>query len=158
MSVYRIAGVLVVGLSIGWLAGLSTSPVVSILISGAMGAAISIIAVLGGFSKDATDGKGGSARIPDANPLHLCALSVGLAAGASVGLYARTHYWLTPTPSSVLQQRVDDWSSIGISKADVAKALFSKWKSDSRITSAPVPTFPKDPWLDQLPSPPKATQ
>ena len=51
------AGLLTIGLGRGWLAGLSLSPVISVVITSVVAAASAIIAVLGGVKEEETTEK-----------------------------------------------------------------------------------------------------
>jgi len=81
--------VLVTGLGIGWLVGLSASPVVSGVIASLLGVAAGVVTAFRGVSASSA-----KSVLADARPVAL--LVVGVALGATVGLTARTHDLLSP--------------------------------------------------------------
>ena len=100
-----ILGIVLAGLSIGWLAGLSASPVVQGVLTAILGLAGSCVTLLVGLEPRLSSGKrsndspnapsaGRVAWLPAARVGPIVALTVALAAGASLGVFARTHDWL----------------------------------------------------------------
>jgi hypothetical protein len=77
------------GLGIGWLVGLSASPVVSGVIASLLGVAAGVVTTFRGTSESSA-----KSVVTDARPVAL--LVVGIALGASAGLTARTHDILSP--------------------------------------------------------------
>lgn len=110
------------GLCVGWLVGLSVSPIVQVVVASMMGLAASAVAVASGFqarkpSEEVPEARklGGSevsiasniehpaskaVSLPDIaantslSAASLVMLCVGIGVGASVGIVARTHNWL----------------------------------------------------------------
>jgi hypothetical protein len=83
----------IASLSVGWLIGLSVSPVVNIIVSSVIVILVSAVTLLGGLNisdeqKAKIPGKG------SVNTLPLAILTLFIAVGASIGIYARTHEWL----------------------------------------------------------------
>ena len=72
----------IAGLGIGWLAGLSVSPAIASILGTLMVTASAAVAALTGFKKTGQ-------RVID--PWPFCALVIGLAAGAPVGVEVRVH-------------------------------------------------------------------
>lgn len=121
---------LITGIGIGWLLGLSVSPVVSIVLTSIMGAVAAIVAALNSL--------GNVAEQPDAinknhlfqyreniNPLPLTMLVLGILIGSAVGIWARNHNWLGSEASS----EVDQWVQTGLdgpgwTRTDIARKLF----------------------------------
>jgi hypothetical protein len=88
--------VALLGLAIGWMVGLSTSPVVASVITTLLGLAGAVVTILGGIKKpdDETDG---SAAIPTANPAPIALLAVTIALAATAGAYTRINTGSLPS-------------------------------------------------------------
>jgi len=83
----------IASLSVGWLIGLSVSPVVNIIVSSVIVILVSTVTLLGGLNisdeqKARIPGKGSVQTAP------LAILTLFIAVGASIGIYARTNEWL----------------------------------------------------------------
>ncbi len=85
----------IASLSIGWLIGLSVSPVVNIIVSSVIVLLISAVTLLGNLNSNNDEQK---LNIPfnsvPIQTLPLAILTLFIAIGASIGIYARTHEWL----------------------------------------------------------------
>lgn len=113
------------GFGIGWLIGLSVSPVVSIVITSITGAAAAVVAALSGLHDQYTDGN--VSERPSAqplrwtvNPLPLALLMLGTVIGTLLGIPARNYNWLGSDLSAELQK----WSAAGLDQKEVARRLF----------------------------------
>ncbi|MCI5131815.1 MAG: hypothetical protein D3904_09875 [Candidatus Electrothrix sp. EH2] len=88
-KIYHAVSLVIIGLGIGWLMGLSISPVVATVLSGILGAVLVLAAVLSGFFY------GGNAslikNISDVSPVPFAWLMLGIIAGTSLGILVRTH-------------------------------------------------------------------
>lgn len=86
----QLLSLLITGLSIGWLAGLSVSPVIATILASVVGIAGGIVAGARSLSRDDSGGSqtGGLAQI-DARPAAVLVLGIALA--APLGIVARTH-------------------------------------------------------------------
>jgi hypothetical protein len=126
--------ILVVGAAAGILAGLSASPVVSILLSTMLGLAGAGVSVLGGLPHN-TDPSGetneptSTGLMPQAfvQPrvafLALCVLSIGLVGGGCLGIWMRTNDVLAANPVRISSK----WSdSTGLSKREIARRVFDE--------------------------------
>jgi len=90
--------VLVMGLGIGWLAGLSVSPVIATVLASLMGVGAGLVAGLRGAGSGTGDTASRSGlSVIDARPAAI--LVLGIALGAPVGILARTHQLLEPASS-----------------------------------------------------------
>ncbi|MCI5191255.1 MAG: hypothetical protein D3905_16020 [Candidatus Electrothrix sp. AS4_5] len=136
--------ILSIGLGIGWLAGLSVSPVATILISGLLGVAITIVGIIS-ISLTYRNDKGEIIRsvgftVAEKISTGLLALIVfGIALGVSLGICARTHNFLGADDKSVskLRQELNElqghcsddkkWTELGIDKKEVAQRIFDKY-------------------------------
>jgi hypothetical protein len=147
-----IASLLVTGLGIGWLTGLSASPVVSIVITSLTGSAAAIVAVLSGL-KDEPDDDGALEKDKPSplrwqvDPAPVALLVIGLLLGALAGIWIRTHNWLSPPPappSLSLADQVAQWVQLGLPQDEVVRRLFEdsvSTQSSSPFT-APVTREP----------------
>jgi hypothetical protein len=83
------------GLGVGWLVGLSFSPIAQVVVASLVGAAAAIASVLMGL--------GDQSKLPHSRTLApIVWLVLGTATGATVGVLTRSHGWLAPsglTPS-----------------------------------------------------------
>ncbi len=84
--------ILLCGIFVGWLAGLSVSPVLQIILTSLLALAISVISLLIGIRPR----ESGSIILSDklknsVNPFPLVFLAIGISTGATFGLYARTN-------------------------------------------------------------------
>ena len=134
------------GVGIGWLIGLSMSPVLQIVVSAlltAVAGAISVLSGLGATGPDVTkDGdeaaRGelatGSVPSPPAARLHqrlegrsvtavpLACLIGGIVLGSSFGVYGRTHDWLGADPQTLITK----WRLTKLPDEQIAKRLFDQ--------------------------------
>jgi hypothetical protein len=87
--------VLVIGIGLGWLAGLSVSPVVGGIITSLLGIAAAVVTGLHAirFDRGARQGDSSTPRV-DARPAALLVLGIALA--ATLGILVRTHHLLEP--------------------------------------------------------------
>lgn len=122
--------VLVIGAGVGWLAGLSVSPVVGIIITSVTGSAAAIIAVLAGIDarndkSDIATGSNDSGeshrdgvvllnRRPRVSPVPLMLFVIGIVAGSALGISARNNGVLGSGPSIA----VDEWVRAGLVEPD----------------------------------------
>jgi len=116
---------LVTGLGIGWLTGLSVSPVVSIVITSVTGAAAAIIAALSGLEDKPDEGNPTNKRQRlqwQVSPLPLTMVVIGIATGSIVGINARNHHWFGSSVSAEIAQ----WTDLGIAEPAIANRLFEQ--------------------------------
>lgn len=96
----------VTGFGIGWLAGLSVSPVVSIVISSVLGTVAVLVAVVSGLEATSTDGVTKTTVRQflglHPNPWPITCLVIGLTLGSMVGIRARNYHWFGSDLSSEL--------------------------------------------------------
>lgn len=113
------------GLGIGWLTGLSVSPVVSIVITSATGSAAAIVAALSGLEEKPDEANNTTKRPRfgwQVNPLPLMLMVIGIALGAMAGISARNQHWFGSSVSAEIAQ----WTSNGLAKSEVADRLFAQ--------------------------------
>jgi hypothetical protein len=141
-----ISSLLLTGMGIGWLVGLSVSPVVSIVITMVTGSAAAVIAALSGLedkpdeSKEANLQKASFLRW-NIDPLPLMVLVVGILLGSLIGIKARNDGWL----GTDLSIEVKKWTDEGLvdgsfTKADLVRRLFEShyYTNTKTIGTGPV--------------------
>lgn len=108
-----VASLLITGIGIGWLIGLSVSPVVSIVITSVTGSAAAVVAVLSGLEKE---------RQWSVNPWPLAVLIAGLVSGSMIGIEARNQDWL----GRDITAEVNKWTApdLGLPKTEVVNRIF----------------------------------
>lgn len=141
--------VLLSGLGVGWLVGMSVSPVLHIVVASIVACVAAVVSGLAGVkalsgvvndSRSADDGKQTGAQtlsaqndrtgmlvpararstVVDARPIGLLLLGIG--AGSCFGIYARTNEWLGPDLNHVTSR----WSKTGLSQAAIAQRVFER--------------------------------
>lgn len=116
------------GGSLGWLTGLSATPVIMSVLPGLLTAFIGLASVVAGLQKPMgaeADGKanGGlkaAARAVSVYPLAF--LVIGIGAGVPFGLKARAFEWFGPAPEDL----VSKWVNLGLKKQVVVARLFDR--------------------------------
>ncbi|GAB4267534.1 MAG: hypothetical protein Kow0092_20920 [Deferrisomatales bacterium] len=94
-SLVQLLSILVVGAGVGWLAGLSVSPVIATVLASLLGVAGGIVAGARGSAGDAPEATRGEGLSRfDARPAAV--LVLGIALGAPLGIVARTHRVFEP--------------------------------------------------------------
>ena len=124
-NLFTLASLPIIGFGIGWLLGLSISPVVSIVITSVTGVAAAVITVMSGLEgklsglivSSEQQISVSSSKI-DSRPL--AALIIGLFLGSIVGIQARNHNWLGTDLSAGLKQ----WTITGLTEQEIARRLF----------------------------------
>lgn len=126
-----ITALVVTGFGIGWLAGLSVSPVVSIVLTSVTGIVATMIAALSGVKEEFLNSEAspkGLKRLRDAvTPVPIAYLVAGVVIGVGIGVWVRTHDLLSPeTPTApTIAAEVDQWVAAGLTdRAEVARRLF----------------------------------
>jgi hypothetical protein len=90
----------VCGLFVGWMVGLSVSPVAGTVLSAVITMVITAAAVTAGLKSDDSDDDAWAKISKRFKAGPIVALIVGLAVGATTGVYARTHEWLGDSSES----------------------------------------------------------
>lgn len=110
---------LIIGFTIGWLVGMSTSPIVAVLVT----ALLSIVtAIVGIRSKD-------TAEIKIISPFQISIICIGLLIGAHVGVIYRTHDLLGYSTQLQIQkwnaeeliEESEAWGKLGLDKVRLAE-------------------------------------
>lgn len=121
--------VLMSGLGLGWLVGLSASPVIQIILTSLIAIVVSLSGALAGISatkqEDDPPQDNNKRRSLSSvlDPLPVMCLVIGLAIGSSIGVYARTNDWLgaVPKPQKTF---AEEWSDTGLPKEEITKRIF----------------------------------
>jgi hypothetical protein len=96
----QILSILVAGLGIGWLSGLSVSPVIATVLASLVGIAGGLVAGLRASSVKPGD-KTAADRLSAVNAIPAAVLILGIAVGAPLGIVARTHQIFEPADAPV---------------------------------------------------------
>jgi hypothetical protein len=146
---HRIAnsiGLLASGLALGWLVGLSVSPVLHVIVASILALAVAATSALAGLrpENDALRGSGGENKedaprfVPSGSyvsVLPLTLLTIGIAVGASAGVFVRTNNLLGLYPQ-ISSKR---WSGTGVEKRELEKRMFDAvYAPSGEIKSASV--------------------
>lgn len=115
----RAVAIVVSGAGIGWLLGLSASPVLHIVIASIMAIAGGVVATLA--NPPGRDDASTMARTLGASPAPLALLLAGIAVGSGAGIYARTNEVFV-RPRAV----IDRWVNLGLDRVRVTDALFEQ--------------------------------
>lgn len=125
----------IIGFGIGWLMGLSVTPVVSNILTALVATVMAMMGILSGLEGQRGE-PGETGQVPNlssrwaVNPVPVAILILGILAGSSVGILARTHNWLGW--SEDISKEVKIWTDQGLEQSDVAKWLFdAKYKDGS---------------------------
>ena len=117
---------LLCGASIGWLIGLSSSPVIQTVIGSLLAIITSaltlLLSVKGGELKDKV-----SDKLGEINIFPLTVFLIGLSTFATIGVYARTNDWLGVNPQSFKQK----WKSKDTDSSGIIKELYKKLYSNN---------------------------
>jgi hypothetical protein len=139
----------VIGVGVGWLAGLSVSPVISNIITSVVAIAAAVVTALSGLDdKDGTQttesGQPVTATAASkwkVNPWPLATLLVGPILGTSVGIWARTHDSLGvdswAESSTDLSSEVERWKAAGMDPEVVVNRLFDRTFPEGGIEETP---------------------
>jgi hypothetical protein len=117
------------GFSVGWLAGLSVSPVLQAILASVLGVLAAILSAITGIkiianpghADELSDSEGPNPQSTDiqVNPIPLAAFTVFLALGASLGILARTNDLLGPQPNLFARR----WHGTGIESSRLQSQL-----------------------------------
>ena len=139
----NLISILISGLGIGWLVGMSVSPVLSIVLTSIVGLISTIIAAFSGLShqENSNTDKISSSKskiITIASPLALAILIFGIVFGSLVSNYYRV---FVMNPKSILAE-INFWTSQGIPKNKVAELLLKhRLEPDSVYSKASTPVL-----------------
>lgn len=166
-SFWFIISILLIGACVGWLTGMSISPVASVIISSLILITSNLIAFMSGLNLEKkgeqnlletkeneekiieenpekiTENKKREKSITNifqhskVNPIPFAFLVIGITGGVALGIYTRTHNLL----GTSLYDEVNEWKLTGLSDTIIARELFEeKMKMDMREE---IPYFEK---------------
>jgi hypothetical protein len=113
--------VFIIGASIGWLAGLSLSPVIATILNSVLSVGTGLVVGLHSLSSQNTDDRAVGHDV-DVRPVAL--FTLGIAVAASLGIVARTHSLFGP-PSSDLQVTHIQPGASDVRERQLAGGLFA---------------------------------
>lgn len=111
------------GVSVGWLTGMSVSPVVQGVVTALVGVITAVLAALAGLKASGREG-----QQPDRlqkivpSPIPIALAMTGIALGAALGVFTRTHAWLAPSTADT----IEEWQAYDIQNSPVARRLFAQ--------------------------------
>lgn len=97
MKLINTIGLLLCGLSIGWIVGLSTTPVIQGVLNSVLTIITSILTILFGFQSN-NDVNIVNKKLGEINVFPVSLFLLGLAISSSFGIYARTNEWFGVNP------------------------------------------------------------
>lgn len=130
----------IIGLGIGTLAGLSVSPVLSIILTSLVATAATLTAVLGGYQQNDTP----KTKHP-VNALPLAVLVFSIMAGGALGMYTRISLSrrlgadvraeaLRPPSSQQMQTILQEWADLGQDENVVKSKVFEIYMGSAATT------------------------
>ncbi len=133
----------IIGFGIGWLMGLSVTPVVSNILTALVATVMAMMGILSGLEGQRGE-PGETGQVSNlssrwaVNPVPVAILILGILAGSSVGILARTHNWLGG--SGDISKEVKTWTDQGLKQPDVARWLFDvKYPKDGTTSAGTTP-------------------
>jgi hypothetical protein len=147
MGAFAVAAVFAItGIGIGWLAGLSTSAVLGIVLTSIMATVAAVFAALPA-AKSILKKPEGLSEIQSTDPAatayapaFLCVLVVGIGIGSGAGVWARTHFWFSPSDKEIIEH----WKSLGLDGDMVTDRLFSVRLPTSAVSGPTISITPND--------------
>jgi hypothetical protein len=117
MKIVNILSLLFCGFSIGWLMGLSASPIIQTVIGSLLAVITSVLALLSSIQKGEMKEKI-TYKLGNINLFPLSVFLIGLSTSATLGIYARTNDWFGINPQSFKDKwQLKDEDSSGIIEA-----------------------------------------
>lgn len=116
---------IIIGFGIGIFAGLSVSPVASIIITSTAGLAAAVAGGISGVNIQKKDGKEQErpvSRLRKIKPLPIACLVFFIAVGAGFGVYARTHNWLGIN----IDDEIKKWEELGFDRQEVIQKFYNE--------------------------------
>ncbi len=121
------------GLGVGWLIGMSVSPVLGSVVGGFVATLLAIVGILVGLDSPKAEPRRESGETREAttptSPLHrirpqidvlpLTCVVLSIIAGAVVGVYGLTHQWLAPNPHTFISK----WQGVGLTHEQAVQLL-----------------------------------
>jgi len=130
----NIPSLLIIGIGVGILIGLSNSPVLHLIVGGVMTLIGGIIGALSGIRSNLFD----RFKIETVSALPLAVLVVGLVAGALSGIHINEFNMLSPSP----QEFANRWSGIGLTEQERKRRLFDGMYPPQQPTQVPAEISP----------------
>jgi hypothetical protein len=132
--ILRAACVLVSGAALGWLVGLSVSPVIQVVLTSVVSIVVGISSALAGLKDQENEQPNETTKVKrlaahSFNPVPIMCMVIGLALGSSAGIYARSHNWLGTSTTSI----ASEWKDTGLSEQEIARRVFDSLYPKSAI-------------------------
>lgn len=114
------------GAAIGWLAGLSVSPVIQVTITSLLTVLVSLTSALASINPSGTVASEANRprwrNLSLVSPAPVALLVVALACGASLGAYARSNDWLGASAHRI----AEEWKETGLSRTEILLRVFNQ--------------------------------
>ena len=110
-SLFRTASIFVPGFALGWMVGLSVSPVTQVVVTSIAALVVGVTAVLAGLPTKDVPGQGATSFASLRAQIRVAPLTfmlVGLAAGSALGVYTRANNWLGSRLKPAIQVSAND--------------------------------------------------
>jgi hypothetical protein len=150
------------GFGLGWLVGLSVSPVIQIILASLVAVVVSLSSALAGLrpseseeekddsqgaKSDNTQGRKARRLFPIIlDPLPVMTMVIGLACGASVGIYARANGWMSARTNIY----VEEWKDTGLTPKEITTRVFdSLYPPPQVVTPGTQDSTPANPQTNQ---------
>lgn len=129
-SLFKGLCLLLSGLGVGWLIGLSVSEVIYAVITSLIALIVAVTGALAGVNVERDDSTENGDTNPrprrkvrvETDPLPIMFMIIGLVIGTSLGIYARTNYWLGPRPENFTER----WKITGRTDKELSGRLFDE--------------------------------
>lgn len=131
MKILNIISLFICGLSVGWLIGLSVSPVIQTVIGSILATITSAITILSSFQNGDLKEKV-TDKFGEINMLPLALFLLGLSIASTLGIYARTNDWFGINPISFKNK----WDIKEKDTTGIIETLYnSRYGQDSKESS-----------------------
>lgn len=137
MRTINLVAILLCGLSIGWLIGLTTAPVIQTVIGSILAILTTMFTIILGLQNTNSD-LSFAKKIDEVNILPFSLFLIGLSISTSLGIYARTNEWLGVNPLKFKEK----WEIKDKDTSGIIKNLYSLYYSDENFNKKTHdPTF-----------------
>lgn len=132
-----ILALVVTGVGIGWLAGLSVSPVISVVITSVIGVAAAVVTALSGLKQESSKTEPLKALTFRVEVWPLAILVIALVVGSGLGIVARNHHLF----GSDIDSEIAKWQRVDVPKEAVMERLFGSTATYSPYTEPVTDTL-----------------
>jgi hypothetical protein len=142
--------IFVSGLALGWLVGLSISPVIQVVLTSIVSIVVALSSALAGLIREEAEPSAATKfkRLPISsfNPIPIMFMVLGLAIGSSAGIYARSHNWFGTSAPSI----TSEWKDTGLSEQEISRRVFDSTYPPSPALEAKTTTTQANTPVEEL--------